>query len=104
MAKSTEPNQLDLISFNLAFKTDWKLIFELILIAHETMVGYNATGTVLLTKGIGAEPNPLEINLLEAHIRQKQSKSQSACEERDALDCHLALRQWRVKKLFLKIL
>ena len=47
MAKSTEPNQLDLISFNLAFKTDWKLIFELILIAHETMLGYNATGAVL---------------------------------------------------------
>jgi len=51
MAKSTEPNQLDLISFNLAFKTDWKLIFELILIAHETMLGYNATGTVLLNEG-----------------------------------------------------
>ena len=47
MAKSTEPNHLDLISFNLAFKTDWKLIFELILIAHETMLGYNATGAVL---------------------------------------------------------
>jgi len=51
MAKSTEPNQLDLISFNLAFKTDWKLIFELILIAHETMLGYNATGMVLLNEG-----------------------------------------------------
>ena len=51
MAKSTEPNQLDLISFNLAFKTDWKLIFELILIAHETVMGYNATGTVLLNEG-----------------------------------------------------
>ena len=38
---------LDLIGFNLAFKTDWKLIFELILIAHETMLGYNATGAVL---------------------------------------------------------
>jgi len=51
MAKSTEPNQLDLINFNLAFKTDWKLIFELIRIAHKMMVGYNATGTVLLNKG-----------------------------------------------------
>ena len=51
MAKSTEPNQLGLISFNLAFETDWKLIFELILIAHETMLGYNATGTVLLNEG-----------------------------------------------------
>ena len=51
MAKSTEPNQLDLISFILAFKTDWKLIFELILIAHKLMVGYNATGTGLLNEG-----------------------------------------------------
>jgi len=55
------------------------------------------------TKGIGTEPNSLEINLLDAQVRQKQSKSQSACEERDELNCHLALRQWRVKKLFLKI-
>jgi len=27
MAKSTEPNQLDLISFNLAFKTDCEICF-----------------------------------------------------------------------------
>jgi len=55
------------------------------------------------TRGIGTKQNPLEINLLEAQVRQKQSKSQSACEERDEVNCHLALRQWRVKNLFLKI-
>ena len=50
---------LDLISFNLAFKTDWKLIFELILIAHEMVMGYNATGTVLLNEGIRNRTEPV---------------------------------------------
>jgi len=59
MDKSTEPNQLDLISFNLAFKTDWKLIIELILSAHKMMVGYIATGTVLLNKGNWSRTKPV---------------------------------------------
>ena len=59
MAKSTEPNQLDLIGFNLEFKTDWKLIFELILFAHKLMVGYIATGTVLLNEGNWSRTKPV---------------------------------------------
>ena len=74
MAKSTEPNQLDLISFNLAFKTDWKLIFELILIAHKMMVGYNATGTGLLNEGNWSRTKPVGNQLAGSSSKTKTVK------------------------------